>query len=234
MVPPRGDVQRVPLRDNVTLIRYIAQVGRPKEHNEQTAAALLDAAESIVATEGLEALSVRRVAERAATTTRAVYSVFGSREGMLVALGTRAFEVLGAWVAEAPSTNDPLADLVEAGAGQFRRWTLEHPALFRVAFPRTEIAPALSERFGPVRLRTLSGLVDLVGRALDRRGTLADPEIRDATVIFHAMCEGLALLELRGVLAPHRAEQVWREGLTALVTGMRMRQRVAADQERRS
>lgn len=209
-------------------------MGRPKEHNDQTAAALLEAAESIVAAEGLEALSVRRVAERAATTTRAVYSVFGSRDGMVVALGTRAFEVLGEWVAEAPSTNDPLADLVEAGAGQFRRWTLEHPALFGVAFPRAEIAPELSEQFGPVRLKSLSGLVGLVGRALDRRGTLADPEIRDATVIFHAMCEGLALLELRGVLAPHRPEQVWREGLTALVTGMRIRrQPVAADQERR-
>jgi AcrR family transcriptional regulator len=209
-------------------------MGRPKEHNEQTAAALLAAAESIVAAEGLEALSVRRVAERATTTTRAVYSVFGSREVMLVALGIRAFEVLGARVADAPTTNDPVADLVEAGAGQFRRWALEHPALFRIAFPQTEIAPALSEQFGPARLRTLSGLVDLVGRALYRRGPRADPAIRDATVTFHAMCEGLALLELRGVLAPHRAEEVWREGLTALVTGMRMRQPVAADQERRS
>ena len=173
-------------------------MGRPKEHNEQTAAALLVAAESIVATEGLDALSIRRVAQRAGTTTRAVYSVFDSREGMLVALGTLAFEVLGAWVADGPITGDPMADLVEAGAGQFRRWTLEHPALFRVAFPQTEIAPALSERFGPMRLRALSGLVALVGRALEHQGALAEPEIRDATLSFHAMCEGLALLELRG------------------------------------
>jgi AcrR family transcriptional regulator len=209
-------------------------VGRPKKHNEQTAAALLDAAESIVATEGLAALSVRRVAEHAATTTRAVYSVFDSREGMLVALGTRAFESLGRSVADAPTTNDPSADLVEAGAKQFRRWTVEHPALFRIAFPRTEIAPALSEQFGPARLRALSGLVDHVSRALEHRGTIADPEIRDATVSFHAMCEGLALLELRGVLPPHRAEQLWREGLTALVTGMRMRHRAASDQQDRS
>ena len=214
-------------------MRYLGKVGRPKEHNEKTAAALLDAAESIVATEGLDALSVRRVAERAGTTTRAVYSVFDSREGMLVALGTRAFEILGAWVAEAPRTDDPTADLVEAGAGQFRRWTLEHPALFRVAFPPTKMPPALAERFGPVRLNALVGLVDFVRRALELQGTLADPEIRDATLTFHAMCEGLALLELRGVLMPHRAEQVWREALTALVTGMRTRQPVAADQGRR-
>lgn len=208
-------------------------MGRPKLHNEQTGAALLDAAESIVATDGLDALSVRRVAERAGTTTRAVYSVFDSREGMLAALGTRAFEILGAWVADAPITNDPTADLVAAGAGQFRRWALEHPALFGVAFPRAEIAPALAEQFGPARLKALSGLVDLVRRALDLHGTRADPELRDATLAFHAMCEGLALLELRGLLARHRAEQVWREALTALVTGMRMHQPAPADKHRR-
>lgn len=212
------------------MVRYRGKVGRPKEHNEQTATALLDAAEAIVATEGLDALSLRRVAERAGTSTRAVYSVFDSREGMLVALGTRAFEILGAWVADAPKTDDPGTDLVEAGAGQFRRWALEHPALFRVAFPPTEIAPALAERFFPARLKALAGLVDLVCRALDLHSTPATSEVRDATFTFHAMCEGLALLELRGTLASHQAEPLWRESLTALVTGMRMRQPVADDQ----
>lgn len=203
-------------------------MGRPKEHDEQTAEALLDAAEAILATESLHALSVRHVAERAGTSTRAVYSVFDSREGMVVALGTRAFEILGAWVADTPRTDDPSADLVEAGAGQFRRWTLEHPALFRVAFPRTEIAPALAERFGPTRLKALAGLVDLVSRALALQGTLAEPQVRDATLTFHAMCEGLAALEIRGALPPHQAEQVWRESLTTVVTGMRMRPLIAA------
>ena len=70
-------------------------MGRPREHDEQTRAALLAAAEQIVADGGPAALSVRAVAEAAGTTTRAVYSLFGSKDGLLVeALARDAFEFL--------------------------------------------------------------------------------------------------------------------------------------------
>src|SRR5215212_10855269 len=90
-------------------------MGRPKEHDEQTAAALLDAAERIAERDGLTALSVRRVANEVGTTTRAVYSLFGAKEGLVAALGARAFDLLGASVAALPTTDDPAADLVRAG-----------------------------------------------------------------------------------------------------------------------
>src|SRR5262249_643633 len=57
-------------------------MGRPKLHGEATAGALLETAERIVDSEGLEALTVRRVAEGAGTSTRAVYSVYGSKDGL--------------------------------------------------------------------------------------------------------------------------------------------------------
>jgi AcrR family transcriptional regulator len=66
----------------------------------------------MVETGGPDALSVRRVAQQAGTTTRAVYTLFESKEGLLVALGTRAFEILGSSVADSPRTEDPVADLV--------------------------------------------------------------------------------------------------------------------------
>ena len=47
-------------------------MGRPREYDEQTAGDLLEAAERIVDWEGLDALSVRRVATAAEVTTRAV------------------------------------------------------------------------------------------------------------------------------------------------------------------
>jgi AcrR family transcriptional regulator len=172
-------------------------MGRPRLHDERTAEALLDAAEAIVVAGGPEALSVRRVAEQASTTTRAVYSVFESKEGLLVALGNRAFEILGSWLAEMPRTEDPAADLVNAAVRTFRRWVLEHPALFRIAFQRAEIPPELAERFRPTQLKALADLVEIVSRALGLQGGLANPEVREATMKFDAMCEGLALLELR-------------------------------------
>jgi len=69
-------------------------MGRPRVHNEATAQALLAAAERIVETDGIDALSLRRVAREVGTTTRAVYSVFGSKDALLAALGRRAFEIL--------------------------------------------------------------------------------------------------------------------------------------------
>ena len=70
-------------------------MGRPREHDERTRAALLAAAERIVAEGGPAALSVRAVADAAGTTTRAVYSLFGSKDGLLVeALARDAFEFL--------------------------------------------------------------------------------------------------------------------------------------------
>jgi hypothetical protein len=41
----------------------------------------------------------------------------------------------------------------------------------------------------------------------------------DAATEFHALCEGLAALELRGQLTTGDSEQIWRDALTALVNG---------------
>src|SRR6478752_6240769 len=100
----------------------LVNMGRPRRHDAATAEALLDAAERIVAADGPDALSMRRVAEEAGTTTRAVYSLFESKEGLLVALGNRAFEMLGSWINAYPRTDDPAADVVNAIVDNFRRW----------------------------------------------------------------------------------------------------------------
>jgi len=174
-----------------------------------------------VAAGGPDALSVRRVADEAGTTTRAVYSLFESKEGLLVALGNRAFEILGSWVNRYPTTADPVADLVNSIVDNFRRWALEHPALFRIAFQRSgELPPHLTERFRPARLKALADLVEIVSRALGLEGGLTNPEVRDATLKIDALCEGLALLELRDGLPPDRAEDIWREAFVALISGM--------------
>jgi AcrR family transcriptional regulator len=195
-------------------------MGRPRQHNEDTARALLGAAEAIVASDGPDALSVRRVAEQAGTSTRAVYSVFDSKEGMIAALGNHAFDMIGSWVGEVVRTDDPARDLAEAAVRKFRRWALDHPGLFRITFQRAEVAPEVAARFRPAQLEALTGLVVLVSRAMGLDGGLVNPEVLEATAKFDAMCEGLALLELRGALPPDRAEQVWRDGITELITGM--------------
>src|SRR3954470_16602579 len=110
-------------------------MGRPREHDERTAAALLGAAERAVAAGGPEVLSVRGVADAIGTTTRAVYSLFGSKDGLIAALGAQAFDFLRAGLDALPQTDDPAADLVETGL-VFRRLAIERPALYSIGVER--------------------------------------------------------------------------------------------------
>jgi AcrR family transcriptional regulator len=188
-------------------------MGRPKEHNEHTATALLDAAERIAEQEGLDALSVRRIATEVGTTTRAVYSLFGAKEGLVAALGERAFDLLGAQVGALSSTDDPAADLVQAGL-VFGRFAREHPALFRIGVQRIEVLPET----GQAADRALAVLRQQIGR-LENARQMGDRSPQDATLEFHALCEGLAAVEARCQLGEAAAERLWGDALSALVRG---------------
>jgi AcrR family transcriptional regulator len=193
-------------------------MGRPREHDERTASALLEAAEKVVESDGVHALSVRRVAEQVGTSTRAVYSLFGSKEGLLAALGRRAFDLLGEGVDQLPITDDPAEDLVAVGAAVFRDFAIEHPSMFRIAVQQTVGHPELAGQFRPARLDALRGLQARVER-LAQAGRLDDRPGSDAVRQFHALCEGLAALELRGIIAHHEGARIWHDALTALVIG---------------
>jgi len=200
-------------------------VGRPREHDEETRAALRAATERIVAESGVGAFSVRAVAREVGTTTRAIYSLFGSKEGLLAdALAQGAFEFLADGIDELPETDDPVADLVAVGVPVFRALVLEHPALYRVAFQR--IAPNFPA--GPevvkARERALAGLLGKVER-LGEADLLGEKTVLEAAVEFNAMLEGLANAELRGtilrILPAGHEERTWREALTTVVRGFR-------------
>ena len=190
-------------------------MGRPRRHDDRTAEALLDAAERLVEVGGAEALSVRRVAHETGTTTRAVYSVYGSKDALLAALGRRAFEILGREIARLPATDDPAGDLVEAGIVVFRRFALEHPSLFRIAFLHTALRPPVVAEFRPAQSDAFGGLIARVQRLADA-DLLGERPTLDAVFEFDALCEGLAVFELRGSIA---REAMWRDALGALVSG---------------
>lgn len=194
-------------------------VGRPKEHGEQTAVALLGAAERAVQAGGPEAVSIRGLADAVGTTTRAVYSLFGSKEGLLVALGARAFDLLAESLDAMPETDDPAADLVELGAILFRRFALDHPTLFRIGVQRALVPQGLVGQFENARLRALARLESKVQR-LAAAGQLTGRPVPVATRHFHALCEGLADMELRSQAAGADQEDLWRDALGALVAGL--------------
>lgn len=196
-------------------------MGRRRVHDEQTAALLLRSAEQIVEREGLACLSLRRLAEAAGVSTRAVYSVFGSKDALVAGLGSKAFNWLGEAVAARPFTEDPVADLVEAGAGTFRTLVREHPVLFQIGVQASWPAP-IAETIAGSASAAWDSLLIRTDRlaALDLLGQRTSQQ---AAVEFHAVCEGLASMETRGLLAALSGSvdtaPVWRRSLRALVAG---------------
>ncbi len=193
-------------------------MGRTRLHDEATGAALLDAAERIVETEGLQALTVRRVAERTGTTTRAVYTSLGSKQALLSGLGVRAFDMLGAMVDCLPPTSDPAADLVAAGTFGFRPFALNHPALFRIGVQQTSVPSDVARTVVPAAERAMAALHRRIARVRDA-GRLGARALPQAAWEFHAACEGLAALELRCNIPPADGHRLWDDALSALVAG---------------
>jgi AcrR family transcriptional regulator len=193
----------------------MSSVGRPREHDENTAAALLDAAEHTIAEAGTEALSLRQVARDAGTTTRAIYSLFGSKDGLLGALGARAFNLLQREIGALPATDRPCDDLIEV-ALIFRGFALEHPALFSIAFHRAD--PAIWPRFRDAAMDALV-VLDKRFEPLADADLLGGRSIAEASTQFRALGEGVAWTELRGNRLPPDPEQFWRNAFHALITG---------------
>jgi hypothetical protein len=61
---------------------------------------------------------------------------------------------------------------------------------------------------------------DLVERLLEQAaGLLGNRSVRDAARSFHALCEGLAAMELRSLLPTGDEERIWTDALATLVRG---------------
>jgi AcrR family transcriptional regulator len=194
-------------------------MGRPRLHDQGTERDLLAAAERLLAEGGFDALSVRALAQAAGATTRAVYTVFGGKDGLLGALYREAFRALEVDLDALPVTDDPTADLVAAGVVGFRGWARAHPELFRVAFERSRRPEDLPDAaagvpaFDRLRLRV---------RRCIAAGLIAEGRELEVAFSFHALCEGLAVFEARGrlpLLSGQDPVAMWRSALGALVAG---------------
>ncbi|MFD5704243.1 TetR/AcrR family transcriptional regulator [Streptomyces lasiicapitis] len=112
---------------------------RPSLRERRRAAAtreILDAAEAQIAEQGPAALSLRAVARSLDMTVQALYHYFPSRDALVTALVTKAYddlaEAVGAAV-EAGADDPDLPGLVVAAEG-YRRWGIAHPERFQLLY----------------------------------------------------------------------------------------------------
>jgi len=151
----------------------------------------------------------------------AVYSLFGSKEGLVAAVAQTAFEYLYNEIERLPMTDDPAADLIAIGTKVVRRLALDHPGLFRIAFQRIAGLHA-DPGLVAARQRAWVQLQVAVERLRDA-GLLGTKPVPDAAREINAMWEGLANAELRGevlrIMPKGEEEQAWLDALTTVVRG---------------
>ena len=103
--------------------------------------AIVDAARALVIADGLEALSLRRLAAQLGVTAPALYAHVRDKQDLLRALAEVEFDHLVARFDEVTAT-DPL-DRIRAHGRAYIAHAREHPELFRVMFLfPPELAPA--------------------------------------------------------------------------------------------
>lgn len=193
-------------------------MGRKREHDAATGQALLEAAESLIAEGGLPAASVRALAERVGTSTRAVYSVFGSKHGLEQALIGRTFRLLAAAVDRREPSDDPRADVMAALTHSFRGFAREHPDLFRLVFTPSP-GLVLDDEACAESLRAWETLIRRIRRA-QAAGAIKPGNPMAMAIGLSALGTGLAVEELSGFLRPDQASPIWESSVATFVAGL--------------
>ena len=106
---------------------------RSTYHHGDLRAALIQAADDIIAEGGLEAFSLRAAAQRAGVSPGAPAHHFGSAKGLLTEVALLAFERVGRYIEEVEDSNDVAAN-VRALSLAFVTFALDHPGHFRLMF----------------------------------------------------------------------------------------------------
>ena len=194
-------------------------MGRPKQRTSQLRDRVVDAAMTMLASEGLEGFTTRRVASGAGTSTPAVYELFGDKGGLVREVFFRGFELLGTQLTALAMTVDPRADLVAAIQG-FRRFVRTNPVLAQVMFSRpfADFDPGPDEVQAGTTVREL--VVGRVRRCIDA-GVLAGDAVDIAHVVL-ALAQGLASQESARWLGTSKAsvDRRWALGIAATLDGL--------------
>lgn len=199
-------------------------MARPRVHDDALRERLLDEAGRVIATDGYPGLNLRTLAESVGTSTTAIYSLFGGKEGLLCAIYARAFQGFGDAQRAVGMSADPLVDLEALGLA-YRSWALSHPNLFQIMF----YGPATvsnADWTGAAR-STIEPLLTTVARSIDA-GLVRGDAWTVATALW-TQVHGFVTLELHGVLPIRDPSTAIRAAVHAAVRGWRTPESLASD-----
>lgn len=189
----------------------------PRRADPVTREALIEIAARLLARDGPQALTARRIAAEAGKSTMGVYTHFGSMRGLVREIVYEGFARLQEHMTSVPSTDDPVADMALLGRA-YRHNAVTNPHLYAVMFGGMTLAGfSLSEHDRQHGRYTLSHVVECARRCLE----VGRFEPADAGLIAHQMwiaTHGLVTLELGNYfVTPWDVERCFEHQLVGLM-----------------
>lgn len=168
---------------------------RPTYHHGDLRAALIGAADKIIAEVGIEGFSLRTAAQRAGVSQSAPAHHFGSAKGLLTEVAILAYERAGEYLEKAGRSRDPAKDL-RALTLAFVTFAVDHPGHFRLMF-RNDLVNRDHPRFSEAAEKPAARLGQAVA-AYHGKAEMNLDRFEDAADLFNALCSlhGIAHLVL--------------------------------------
>jgi AcrR family transcriptional regulator len=194
-------------------------VPRAKQRTRELRDHVLQVAVAMLAIEGVAGFTTRRVAQEAATSTPAVYELFGDKAGLVREVFFEGFRLLLRRFDRIGVSDDPRADLVRV-VRVFRTFVRENPVLAEVMFSRpfADFDPGPAEITAGSAVREL--IVARVRRTIDAGILRGDPT--DVAHVLVALAQGLAAQEAAGWLGTSKAsiDRRWDLAVDAVLDGL--------------
>lgn len=191
---------------------------RRRTASHEVSAALLNAAEAVLDRDGTAGVTVRAVAHEAAVAPMSVYNRFENKEGLLVALATRALDELATAI-DVPDEVEPV-ERFRAACRSYRDFALRHPARYSLIFgagsPLEDQSSAVAAT-GRAVFDTLASLIEAM------RTPSSQPDSSESAQIVWGAIHGAVTIEQVGIGQTPNSEATFGNLLTLLVDGLRDR-----------
>ncbi|SOB85587.1 TetR/AcrR family transcriptional regulator [Streptomyces sp. 1331.2] len=192
----------------------------PRRSDPSARPTLVDIAARLLAEEGPQALSARRIASEVGTSTMALYTHFNGMRGLVRAMVHEGFTRLQHYFTRVEFSDDPVSDLALLGRA-YRCNALANPHLYAVMFGGSSLAGfSLDEEDRQYGRYTLAGVAECAARCIEAGRFHA----QDAELVAHQMwsaVHGLVVLELGGYLTePWDADRLLEAQLVGLMVGV--------------
>jgi AcrR family transcriptional regulator len=172
---------------------------RGEAHGDTLRVAMLDAAGALLHAEGPQALTTRRLADAVGTSTQAIYTLFGGKEGIVRAMYLEGFDRLEECLTAVDASAAAPDYLLGLGRA-YRTAARQSPHYYDVMFGRP--VPEFEPRTDDVErsMATQAVLTRGVVRCVESGMLRADADPAEISAFLWAVAHGLVSLELTGHL----------------------------------